>query len=95
MPHQYGEAVGGPVFGNADLATGAPTKLRYGAVSGQGIGDEAQPALLLDLAGYSTIQPDLNIWVLSVAMASRCGNEKATFNGFREQYGQVRRTLRA
>ena len=95
MPHEDGEAVGGPVFGNVDLTTRASSALRYGAVSGQGIGDAAQPALLLDLNGYSAVQPDPDIWILSVAMASRCGNERATFNGFRERYGNVRRSLRA
>jgi hypothetical protein len=95
MPNEYGEAVGGPVFGNVDLITGASSALRYGAVSGQGIGDEAQPALLLNLNDYSDVQPDLNIWVLSVAMASRCGNERATLSYFRKRYGDVRRSLRA
>ena len=94
MPDEYGVAVGGPVFGNVDLITGASSSLRYGAVSGQGIGDEAQPALLLNLNDYSAVQPDLNIWVLSVAMASRCGNERATIKYFRERYGNVRRSMR-
>jgi Transglutaminase-like superfamily len=95
MPHEDGEPVSGPVFGNVDLITGASTALRYGAASGQGIGDAAQPALLLNLEGYSAVQPDPNIWVLSVAMASRCGNERATFSDFRDRYGSVRRSLRA
>jgi hypothetical protein len=95
MPHPDGEPVGGPVFGNADLATGALTALKYGAISGKGIDDAAQPALQLDLRGYSEVQPYPDIWTLSVEIANRCGNERATVNAFRERYGKVRRSFRA
>lgn len=94
MPHPEGEPVGGPVFGNIDLATGVQTSLRYGAESGDGLGAAAQPALVLDLQGYSTIQPNPNIWILAVAMASRCGEPNATFKHFMDRYGHVRRTPR-
>jgi len=94
MPLSEGEFVGGPVFDDMDLTTGARTTLRFGMDSGEGLGSAAMPALELDLQGYSEIQPSQNIWILVVAMASRCGNPNATFNGFSERYGRVRRTLR-
>lgn len=94
MPHPDGEIVGGPVFGSIDLETELQSHLHFGAESGEGLGDAAQPALRLDLQGYSSVQPDPDIWVLAVAMASRCGDPNATFNGFRSRYGRVRRTLR-
>lgn len=95
MPHLEGEAVGGPVFGGIDLVAGAPSCLRYGVQSGMGFDAASLPALQLDLQGYSEVQPTLDIWILVVAMASRCGNLNASFDGFRSRYGHVRRTLRS
>lgn len=94
MPHAAGDVVGGPVFGGIDLISGAPSALLYGAQSGKGFDSEAMPALQLDLQGYSEIQPDPNIWMLVVSMASRCGDPNATFEAFQSKYGTVRRTLR-
>lgn len=95
MPLQQGRAVGGPVFGGVDLATGARSDLRYGARSGLGLDHSAQIAQGNDLDGYARVQDDPNIWVLAVAIASRCGALDATFEGFMQRYGKVRRTCRA
>lgn len=72
----------------------APTELLYGVQSGQGLGAEAIPALQLDLGDYAAIQPQPNLWVLAVLIDSRCGNLDATFKGFHDRYGHVRRVER-
>jgi len=94
MPHPRGEHVGGPVFASVDLDTGEATPLKYGAVSGEGLGSEAVPALMFDLATYASVQPDSNIWMLSVALAARMGIDDPRFADFQEKYGAVRRDYR-
>ncbi|MBA2960711.1 MULTISPECIES: hypothetical protein [Ramlibacter] len=94
MPDYAGEPVGGPVFDGIDLAQGRPSELVYGAESGEGLGLAAQPALSLDLEGFAAIQPQLNIWVLAVAIAGRAGMANPTFTHFQLRYGAVRRRFR-
>lgn len=94
MPLPEGQATGGPVFGNIDLSTGEPTTLRYGAKSPTGLDPVGKWVLSTDLRTYADGQPQPNIWMLAVAMHSRSGHADATFKGFSDRYGHVRRTLR-
>lgn len=94
MPDPRGAHVGGPVFHSTDLFLARPTDMVYGAESGMGLGGEALPALTLDLAGYSAVQPQPDIWTLAVAIASRSGLTNPTFAQFRARYGKARRTVR-
>jgi hypothetical protein len=95
MPLQAGLAVGGPLFANVDLSTGGLSTLQFGVQSGQGLCDVAHVVLDSDLVTYAKSQREPNLWTLAVVMHSRCGNVDATFQGFNDRYGQVRRKLRA
>lgn len=94
MPLDDGAATGGPVFANIDLSTGAFSTLQYGASSNVGLDATGKWVLSVDLQTYAEKQPEPNIWVLAVLIHSRCGHPDATFKGFSDKYGAVRRTLR-
>lgn len=95
MPDDEGVTAGGPVFANIDLSTGAASTLQYGASSKVGLNATGKWVLSVDLQTYAEKQPVPNIWVLAVLIHSRCGHPDATFKGFSDSYGAVRRTLRA
>lgn len=95
MPDQGGASAGGPVFANIDLSTGTASTLQYGASSKVGLDATGKWVLSVDLQTYAEKQPEPNIWVLAVLIHSRCGHPDATFKGFSDKYGAVRRTFRA
>lgn len=92
LPQNGGVDVSGPVFASIDLRTNRTNRLLYGVVSGHGLGPDALPAASLDLKGFASIQPRLNIWVLSVALAGRIGLD-LSFAEVEEKFGAVRRNL--
>jgi hypothetical protein len=92
LPQDGGVHVSGPVFASIDLTTNKSNRLTYGVISGQGLEADALPAASLNFSDYASIQPKINIWVLSVALAGRIGLD-LTFSEVEARYGLVRRNL--